>query len=416
MTCSKANNEYRILLSGLTDDFHLKTDGKLYVKESVDEPSQEYNADKYCLDNFVGDSDEKANTSVKLNGLICYSPNVESNHYGVSASCMLISCFFIILTVAVYVFLPRLRTLNGMVMITYLLNLFVAFLFMATMQILLLKDKISYVDCICMTFIIYFSILAAFFWLNVMCYDLWSKLRSSQNMAHGFATSARLRFLSYSCYAFGLPTVLTILLAALEFSNLPVHIKLLPHLRRQGCFLSGTSKLLYLYTPILLACMANLIFFILTAKLLAHLKKQTQGVRKNKDSQRFALYIKLFIVTGINWVLEVISSLYPEANYFWQFTDAYNVLVGFIIFIIFVCKKKTLISLRRRYQMLTGKKMSRTETTNTRTSSCIFSHQSKDDSQIKSNVSMDPKTEQKRKKSLLFEDVRQSLNTFVNTR
>ncbi|CAF4932982.1 unnamed protein product [Pieris macdunnoughi] len=60
------------------------------------------------------------------------------------------------------------------------------------------------------------------------------------------------------------------------------------------------------------------------------------------------LYVKLFIVMGINWVLEVISALYPKANSIWKFTATMSTKVGVIIFILFVCKKKIFRLLKNR--------------------------------------------------------------------
>ena len=60
---------------------------------------------------------------------------------------MLISCFFILLTVAVYAWLPELRNLHGMVLMAYLLSFFVGFLFLATMQILILNKQITQDMC-----------------------------------------------------------------------------------------------------------------------------------------------------------------------------------------------------------------------------------------------------------------------------
>ncbi|XP_022834100.1 probable G-protein coupled receptor Mth-like 3 isoform X9 [Spodoptera litura] len=336
--------------------FYLQEDGKLYVKIDTSVKVLIYDASKYCIDTFVSDTEEP-----HLNALICFVPKPEHNNYTMSSSCMLISCFFILLTVAVYAWLPELRNLHGMVLMAYLLSFFVGFLFLATMQILILLKEISEDICIVLTFIIYFSLLAAFFWLNVMCYDIWWTF--SGKRAHGRSGSQNKRFLCYAIYAFGVPTILTIVMAALEFSNIPLH-PLLPKLRLQGCFLYGNSKLLYLYGPIVILCVANLIFFALTAFKIAKIKKETKMLRDKessthdqdrKDTQslklkcsRFTLYVKLFTVMGINWILEVVSSFYPEADVFWQFSDAYNVLVGLIIFIIFVCKKKTWRMIKKR--------------------------------------------------------------------
>ncbi|XP_022834101.1 probable G-protein coupled receptor Mth-like 3 isoform X10 [Spodoptera litura] len=333
--------------------WYVQQDGKLYVKIDTSVKVLIYDASKYCIDTFVSDTEEP-----HLNALICFVPKPEHNNYTMSSSCMLISCFFILLTVAVYAWLPELRNLHGMVLMAYLLSFFVGFLFLATMQILILLKEISEDICIVLTFIIYFSLLAAFFWLNVMCYDIWWTF--SGKRAHGRSGSQNKRFLCYAIYAFGVPTILTIVMAALEFSNIPLH-PLLPKLRLQGCFLYGNSKLLYLYGPIVILCVANLIFFALTAFKIAKIKKETKMLRDKessthdqdrKDTQRFTLYVKLFTVMGINWILEVVSSFYPEADVFWQFSDAYNVLVGLIIFIIFVCKKKTWRMIKKRFVTL----------------------------------------------------------------
>lgn len=56
--------------------------------------------------------------------------------------------------------------------------------------------------------------------------------------------STRARLGAYALYAFGVPTALTIIMAALEFSSIPAH-PLLPNIKQQGCFLFGKFKLLY---------------------------------------------------------------------------------------------------------------------------------------------------------------------------
>ncbi|KAJ8731197.1 hypothetical protein PYW07_004361 [Mythimna separata] len=367
------------------NEWFIQEDGNLYVEIPSSIPNVLiYGPDKYCIDTFVSDDDKP-----HLNALICFAPKPEQNNYGLSSSCMLISCFFILLTVAVYAWLPELRNLHGMVLMAYLLSFFVGFLFLATMQILILKKEITQDLCTVLTFIIYFSLLAAFFWLNVMCYDIWWTF--SGKRAHGRSGSQHKRFIYYAVYAFGVPTALTVLLAALEFSELPIQHPLLPKLRLQGCFLYGNSKLLYLYGPIVILCVANMTFFGLTAFKIWKIKNETKMLRgkessthdqDRKETQRFTLYVKLFTVMGINWILEVVSSFYPDADFFWQFSDAYNVLVGLIIFVIFVCKKKTWQMIKKRYRQLKGDPLSRTQTT-TSTSTRVHST-SRDEVQLNS--------------------------------
>ncbi|XP_043275895.1 G-protein coupled receptor Mth-like [Venturia canescens] len=64
--------------------------------------------------------------------------------------------------------------------------------------------------------------------------------------------------------------------------------------------------------------------------------------RHDDNKQWFNLYLKLFIVMGINWSMEIISWLFKDSpQYVWYMTDFANTLQGVIIFIIFVWKDKT---------------------------------------------------------------------------
>ncbi|XP_045516279.1 G-protein coupled receptor Mth2-like isoform X3 [Pieris brassicae] len=353
--------------------WYVQLDGKLYVEIPTSvKPWTVFTPDMYCIDSFVSEEDGKQIS--RLDALVCFDPQPDEENYIPGIICMLISCVFIIVTVAVYYCLPELCNLHGKVLIAYLLSLFVGFIFLSTMQILLSIDNISREYCMTFTFIIYYFILAAFFWLNVMSFDIWWTFSGNRGISIE-RMSVKSRFRAYTIYAFGVPAMFTGLVAGLEFSHLPLNWYL-PLLRQQGCFISGKSKLIYLYGPMVILCVANLVFFILTALKIREIKEQTAVLKSresathdkhNKDKQRLLLYVKLFIVMGINWVLEVISALYPKANSIWKFTDAYNVLVGLIIFILFVCKKKIFRLLKNRYRQVRGRSMNRSQTTTSRT-------------------------------------------------
>lgn len=345
----------RVRLSGVASNYHLRLDGRLYIEIPTSIPPWTIRtADSYCLDTFVTEDANGVKTS-KLDALVCFNDETNEDHYVLSSTCMLISCFFILATVAVYFWLPELRNLHGKVLVSYLLSLFVGFLFLATMQIMLTLDNISNAHCLVFSFFIYFFLLSAFFWLNVMSFDIWWTFSGKRGLSLE-KLSSQGRFHVYSMYAFGVPTALTILLISLEFSGLPPH-PLLPLLQHQGCFLYGISKLIYLYGPILILCLLNTTFFFLTMLRISKINKET-AVLKSKESathdqhrndkQRFILCLKLFLIMGINWLLEVFSAIYPEPRNFWRYTDAYNVLIGLTIFIIFVCKKKIFRLMKKR--------------------------------------------------------------------
>lgn len=63
---------------------------------------------------------------------------------------------------------------------------------------------------------------------------------------------------------------------------------------------------------------------------------------------RFYLYLKLFIVMGVNWILEVLSFYFPDYDNVWLISDIINSFQGVMIFLIFVCKKRVLLLLNKK--------------------------------------------------------------------
>ncbi|XP_063536626.1 G-protein coupled receptor Mth-like isoform X2 [Cydia strobilella] len=338
--------------------WYVQEDGRLFihVPGSVN-PWQKREPGEYCIDSFIQEHAD-GSTSTKLDALVCFTEEEDdSSGYIVSSTCMLISSAFFIVTIAVYALLPELQNLHGRVLMVYLACMCVGFTFMAAMQIMITVNNTTLTICMGLTFVIYFALLSAFFWLNVMCFDIWWTFSGKRGLSFE-KLSMHARFCAYAAYAFGFPTGLTIILAALEFSGLPSH-PAMPMLRQQGCFLHGTSRLLYLYGPIMILCLANIVFFILTAWKITQIKQQTQQTLKSKDSattdhhrndrQRLLLYVKLFTIMGVSWILEVISGEYAQTNIVFRIIDAYNVMIGVFIFIIFVCKRKIFRLMKKRF-------------------------------------------------------------------
>ena len=63
---------------------------------------------------------------------------------------------------------------------------------------------------------------------------------------------------------------------------------------------------------------------------------------------RFLLYLKLFLVMGMTWIMEVVSVVIGGPSYMWILTDVCNTLQGLAIFLIFVWKPKVRRLLRVR--------------------------------------------------------------------
>ncbi|KPJ08611.1 G-protein coupled receptor Mth2 [Papilio machaon] len=180
----------------------------------------------------------------------------------------------------------------------------------------------------------------------------YAKARSIHRRGENF------KFWMYSIYGWGLPLLMTIACAILneaDISDLPWLIK--PNIPQNGCFLEGGEKLLYLYVPMLILIASNWVFFLMTTFNIWRLSRGNavlnSAVASMPSAQRFqrhrfSVYLKLSVIMGINWILEVVSSLKPQLQ-IWYITDAYNLMIGLAIFIIFVCKAKVNNQLRRMF-------------------------------------------------------------------
>lgn len=276
----------------------------------------------------------------------------EPNDYLTIAS--LVSFFFMVLVLLVYILLPELQNLCGLILMAYLACLCMAFLLLAIIQ----SFQHTIGACIGLTLGIYYFFLVSFCWMTVMSYDIWWTFRGYAKARPIHRRGELFKFLMYSLYSFGVPLLMTIGLGILNTVNMkswPWFIT--PHVPSHGCFLEGSVKLLYLYVPMLILNVCNWMFFLMTAFNLWRLNRATAildtaaagtPAAHRTQRHRFMVYLKLATVMGLNWVLEVVSFLYPGFKV-WYLTDFYNILIGFFIFLIFVCKKKIYRKLYKRY-------------------------------------------------------------------
>ncbi|XP_011307422.1 uncharacterized protein [Fopius arisanus] len=288
---------------------------------------------------------------------------------------LILSVPCLIATFVVYSILPELDNMHGMILRAYVGQLGLAY---TPLTLLKVVPAVSHNEgtCIAFAFIIHFSFLSSFFWLNVMCFDIWwtfgRKAGQVVEQNGGFRAlqgsvkqRERKKFIIYSIYAWGCASIITGVCLIMDFvPGIPdSYIK--PRFGEKRCwFPDEISKAVYFYGPMGVTVVCNIILFISTAmKILQH-KRDTATQLKGIDSRRhddnkqwFNLYLKLFIVMGINWSMEIISWLLNKdtPQYVWYFTDLANTLQGVIIFIIFVWKDKIRRLLVKRFGCQKGK-------------------------------------------------------------
>ncbi|CAB3261686.1 unnamed protein product [Arctia plantaginis] len=309
--------------------------------------------DYFCVDYFITKKGKLINTP-KIWAIVEGEEYPESDISLTAAT--LVSCFFLLLVLVVYFLLPELQNLCGMILMAYVGSLFMAFLLLATIQL----DRYEDNACIGLTMGIYYFFLASFCWMSVMSYDIWWTFRGYAKARPIHRRGESFKFLMYCLYAWGVPLLMTIFIFVvntIDMSHMPWFIT--PNVPGMGCFLEGGNKMLYLYIPMLILIVCNWMFYLMTAFNVWRLSRGTAvldsaaaGTPAAHRSQRNRLmvYLKLSVVMGVNWVFEIISFKFPGFKG-WYISDVYNILIGFLIFLIFVCKKDIYRKLYKRYAL-----------------------------------------------------------------
>ncbi|XP_032664895.1 G-protein coupled receptor Mth2-like isoform X3 [Odontomachus brunneus] len=333
------------------EQWYLLSNGSVYRPEATDEDSL-LNYDQYCLARV------RNYDYAEYLAFFCEEafPDDEDNEIVYSYG-MIISVPFLVATFVVYWLLPEMRNIHGLTLRGYVGCLSVAYV-MLTMVQLMPQDWLSYDGCIAIAFVIYFSFQASFFWLNVMCFDIWWTFGGFRSLQGSVKQREKKKFIMYSIYAWGCASILTILCLIMDFTPGIPETLIRPEFGYLRCwFTTDNAKGLYFYLPMSITVICNIFLFISTALKIIRHKKDTAHQLRSSESRRhddnkqwFNLYLKLFIVMGINWSMEIISWAFKSAPAaVWYITDLTNALQGLIIFIIFVWKDKIRKLLLKRF-------------------------------------------------------------------
>ncbi|XP_054084789.1 G-protein coupled receptor Mth2 isoform X2 [Zeugodacus cucurbitae] len=334
------------------DQWELREDGTLYRLADAALLSRR----DYCLQSYaVGDT-------YVLNPMNCPATFDEPPTIMLNSMIMLISLPFLYITVLIYWFIPELWNLHSKCLICYLLSLAIGTTLIVVVNFR--GAEFETVTCAIIGFVAYYFLSAVFYWLNVICYDVWQNFcRSKGNVQH---LTQRKQFMYYSLYGWGLPALMTVITIGLQYSNLPLKLK--SGIGYSHCWLKthDWSAMIYFYGPCLLLIIFNIIIFFLTIKKVYKIRNEMNTLADTKDSRRklrsqtkkyvllyssIWLFFRLFTVMGIGWLLEIIGYIVgnnSDYTIIFQITDVYNAAQGLIIFAILVLKKKVLLLIKKR--------------------------------------------------------------------
>jgi G protein-coupled receptor Mth (Methuselah protein) len=107
--------------------------------------------------------------------------------------------------------------------------------------------------------------------------------------------------------------------------------------------------LIFLYVPLGTIIIANLILYLMTMIKMRQLHQETSFVRERSsrfnvdDENRLMLNVRLLIVMGVTWSLEMLTWFMSEENLiikmFNMLCDVCNSLQGVFIFMLFVMRR-----------------------------------------------------------------------------
>ncbi|XP_036217358.2 G-protein coupled receptor Mth2 [Bactrocera oleae] len=269
---------------------------------------------------------------------------------------MLVSLPFLLLTILTYWAIPELyKSLYYKCLICYMFSIIIA----NTMIIMINLRTKEYdpVPCGIIGSVAYYFYLGAFFWLNIICFDIWASFTHPFTAAQRY--SKRKNFRNYSLYAWGLPMLMTVVTMTLQLSSINTSYK--SGIGESHCWLKtdNWSAMMYFHGPCFLLITINTVLFYLTARKIYCDCKEIKEVSRSMNSSSHTkshehsvwLFFRLFVVMGISWILEMIGYIVGEKNsstLFFKVADLFNASQGLIIFALFVMKKSTLLLIKKR--------------------------------------------------------------------
>lgn len=286
--------------------------------------------------------------------------------------CLTISVVCLALHIGIHILVPKLRNLPGKILLSLSCSLFLGqFLFLTGAGA---RDFVGYGWCAAVAAVIHWSILAAFFWMNIMAFDICRTFAGSQMKTYHHRASVHGRqtsFRFYSIYGWTCPTLVVGLALILDFTTMTDRT-LAPEYGLHQCWICNKYGLgLFFVLPMSLLLTANFVFFTVTAwSILKQWREaqrmigrnqphRTSGVNSNSSDKlktidqgqhcskksfhrlhtRFYLYVKLALIMGLGWISAFVAGLADIPGLWYPFI-LLNTLQGTFIFLAFDCKRK----------------------------------------------------------------------------
>ncbi|XP_023940357.2 probable G-protein coupled receptor Mth-like 3 [Bicyclus anynana] len=246
----------------------------------------------------------------------------------------LVSVVFLLLTFAVYMYLPQMRDLQGVCYMCMCASMALGFLSLGILQ---LSPGFRGQICAITGFLVYFWMIATFSWMNVISINMYRTVEDASYLKK----TERKQHLIYNCYAWGF-AIFFLFVSLITDLVEGEHYK--PGIGDNSCWFNGrTETWIFFYGPIAVLITANILLFVLSSLKLWRSTRKYEVNKLNNLKHKFLTSLKLFLVMGISWVFEIASFAHGESHVIWRIMDIFNCLQGVVIFLILVVFRRRAI-------------------------------------------------------------------------
>ncbi|XP_052890238.1 probable G-protein coupled receptor Mth-like 11 [Anopheles moucheti] len=239
---------------------------------------------------------------------------------------MLISVFFLLVTLYIYFIIPDLRETQDKVTSAAVASLAVFMFLLSVVQLWASLTHTSF--CTVIAFLMYFFLISYFAWLNMVMANVW-KL----TVARRWKIRERSWYVLNHIYAVTVAVTLTTMVY--------IYHSRYPTLGEISCwFRTEREQSYFVYLPLSVMLSINIFLFVWTSIHLHTSGDDLSPDRKKSLRYKCMLYLKLFLLSGLIWVFEILSfhmseGLVPQ-SWFWIIVDAVNCLHGVLIFFVLI--------------------------------------------------------------------------------
>ncbi|XP_061174889.1 adhesion G protein-coupled receptor E1-like [Saccostrea echinata] len=251
----------------------------------------------------------------------------------------ILSCVCLLITFLTYCFFSELRSLPGKTIMVLVSTIFI----INIVSLASYGENKNNTKCVVVGILLHYFWLSSFTSMNICCFHMYRVFHARIPLQ---IYNENLLLIKYCIYIFLLP-LLTVLGYIITMFSIRGNVGY----GKENCFMDGKMSVIFTFlVPVGFLCISNVFFFSQTI----HAIKLSPTVSNNKPERNdFLICVRLFPVTGIVWLLQILDGLLPP-SYFTYIISILNTLQGVFIFLGFVCNKRTILMYKKIFKEKTG--------------------------------------------------------------